>query len=243
MVSLTVCCFLAILHPYNSIELWNFKASSSSSLFRCSHLEQYCCWNATGIWMFQWSIFDGILYSKARETYSVFPSIWFNTAWRERWTEFLTPKLCPFVLCFHPLVWWPPIFFMSRHHLIHCMLLKCIQFQYLDFSLWANWGSPPLSTPLALSPSPSRYRCIEEDAGLLDLEPLAGFPKGLEFHKAGEEPYDIKDIFSTSVESEALKETLFRQAKTQVCDCTCSRELLLCHKPISSRHVERRTEN
>ncbi|KAL0186237.1 hypothetical protein M9458_017907, partial [Cirrhinus mrigala] len=57
--------------------------------------------------------------------------------------------------------------------------------------------------------------CIEEDAGLLDLEPLAGFPKGLEFHKAGEEPYDIKDIFSTSVESEALKETLFRQAKTQ----------------------------
>uniref|UniRef100_A0A8C2CHI8 Si:ch211-263k4.2 n=1 Tax=Cyprinus carpio TaxID=7962 RepID=A0A8C2CHI8_CYPCA len=58
-------------------------------------------------------------------------------------------------------------------------------------------------------------KCIEEDAGLLDLEPLAGFPKGLEFHKAGEEPYDIKDIFSTSVESEALKETLFRQAKTQ----------------------------
>ncbi|XP_067269218.1 histone-lysine N-methyltransferase PRDM16 isoform X4 [Pseudorasbora parva] len=69
-------------------------------------------------------------------------------------------------------------------------------------------------TPLPMSYEHTR-RCIEEDAGLLDLEPLAGFPKGLEFHKAGEEPYDIKDIFSTSVESEALKETLFRQAKTQ----------------------------
>uniref|UniRef100_A0A673GKV3 Uncharacterized protein n=1 Tax=Sinocyclocheilus rhinocerous TaxID=307959 RepID=A0A673GKV3_9TELE len=69
-------------------------------------------------------------------------------------------------------------------------------------------------TPLPM-PYEHTRRCIEEDAGLLDLEPLAGFPKGLEFHKAGEEPYDIKDIFSTSVESEALKETLFRQAKTQ----------------------------
>ncbi|XP_016150460.1 PR domain zinc finger protein 16 isoform X3 [Sinocyclocheilus grahami] len=69
-------------------------------------------------------------------------------------------------------------------------------------------------TPLPMSYEHTR-RCIEEDAGLLDLEPLPGFPKGLEFHKAGEEPYDIKDIFSTSVESEALKETLFRQAKTQ----------------------------
>lgn len=132
---------------------------------------------------------------------------------------------CQFVLCFHPLVWWPLIFFMFRHHLIHCMLLKCIQFQYLGLGCWANWGSLP---------SLSRYRCIEEDAGLLDLEPLAGFPKGLEFHKAGEEPYDIKDIFSTSVESEALKETLFRQAKTQVCDRTCSRELLPRHEPVSA---------
>ncbi|KAI7797870.1 putative PR domain zinc finger protein 16, partial [Triplophysa rosa] len=70
------------------------------------------------------------------------------------------------------------------------------------------------ATSLPMSYEHTR-RCIEEDAGLLDLEPLPGFPKGMEFHKAGEEPYDIKDIFSTSVESEALKETLFRQAKTQ----------------------------
>ncbi|XP_036389284.1 histone-lysine N-methyltransferase PRDM16 isoform X6 [Megalops cyprinoides] len=59
-------------------------------------------------------------------------------------------------------------------------------------------------------------RCIEEeDAGLLDLEPLPSFNKGLDLHKAAEEPFDVKDIFSTSLESEALKETLYRQAKTQ----------------------------
>lgn len=134
----------------------------------------------------------------------------------DRETDRVLELECPFVLCFRPLVWWPLISSMLCHHLIHCMLLKCIQFRYLDCGCWANWGSLP-----SPHPSLSRYRCIEEEAGLLDLEPLAGFPKALEFHKAGEEPYDIKDIFSTSVESEALKETLFRQAKTQVCECTC----------------------
>ncbi|TRY64786.1 hypothetical protein DNTS_004396 [Danionella cerebrum] len=69
--------------------------------------------------------------------------------------------------------------------------------------------------PLPMSYEHTR-RCIEEDAaGLLDLEPLAAFPKGLDFQKPSEEPYDIKDMFSPSVESEALKESLFRQAKTQ----------------------------
>ncbi|KAG5838692.1 hypothetical protein ANANG_G00226290 [Anguilla anguilla] len=59
-------------------------------------------------------------------------------------------------------------------------------------------------------------RCIEEeDAGLLDLDPLPSFNKGLDLHKATEEPFDVKDIFNTSLESEALKETLYRQAKTQ----------------------------
>ncbi len=147
----------------------------------------------------------------------------------DRETDGVLERECPFVLCFRPLVWWPLIVFMFCHHLIHRMLLKCIQFQYLDCGCWANWGSLP-----SPHPSLSRYRCIEEDAGLLDLEPLAGFPKGLEFHKAGEEPYDIKDIFNNSVESEALKETLFRQAKTQVCDRTCYRELLPRHEPISA---------
>lgn len=63
-------------------------------------------------------------------------------------------------------------------------------------------------------------RCIEEDGGLLDLEALPSFPNCLDLHKAnnGEEPpFDVKVIFNTaSLESEALKETLYRHAKTQV---------------------------
>ncbi|CAB1336909.1 unnamed protein product [Coregonus sp. 'balchen'] len=74
------------------------------------------------------------------------------------------------------------------------------------------------ATPLAMSYEHTR-RCIEEDGGLLDQEALPSFPKGLDLHKAnsGEEPpFDVKDIFNTaSLESEALKETLYRQAKTQ----------------------------
>ncbi|XP_030640287.1 histone-lysine N-methyltransferase PRDM16 isoform X2 [Chanos chanos] len=71
------------------------------------------------------------------------------------------------------------------------------------------------SGPLSLSYEHTR-RCIEEDSALLGLEPLPGFAKGLDLHhKAAEEPFDVKDIFNTSLESEALKETLFRRAKTQ----------------------------
>ncbi|XP_046727200.1 histone-lysine N-methyltransferase PRDM16 isoform X3 [Silurus meridionalis] len=70
------------------------------------------------------------------------------------------------------------------------------------------------AAPLSMSYEHPR-RCIEEDAGLLDLEPLPGFPKGLELHKPADEPFDVKDIFNTALESEALKETLLRQAKTQ----------------------------
>lgn len=54
----------------------------------------------------------------------------------------------------------------------------------------------------------------------MDLEGLPSYPKSLEgLRKAasGEQPFDVKDIFSASLESEALKETLYRQAKTQVC--------------------------
>lgn len=57
----------------------------------------------------------------------------------------------------------------------------------------------------------------------MDLEGLPSFPKSLEgLRKAAsdEQPFDVKDIFNTSLESEALKETLYRQAKTQVCDVT-----------------------
>ncbi|XP_069039755.1 histone-lysine N-methyltransferase PRDM16 isoform X5 [Lepisosteus oculatus] len=59
-------------------------------------------------------------------------------------------------------------------------------------------------------------RCIdEEEAGLLELEQIPSFTKGLDLRKAAEEPFDVKDMFNSSLESEALKETLYRQAKTQ----------------------------
>ncbi|XP_068600888.1 histone-lysine N-methyltransferase PRDM16 [Brachionichthys hirsutus] len=73
------------------------------------------------------------------------------------------------------------------------------------------------ATPLAMSYEHTR-RCLEEEGSLLDLEGLHSFPKSLEgLRKAasGEQPFDVKDIFNTSLESEALKETLYRQAKTQ----------------------------
>ncbi|KAK5894418.1 hypothetical protein CesoFtcFv8_011111 [Champsocephalus esox] len=60
-------------------------------------------------------------------------------------------------------------------------------------------------------------RCIDEGS-LLDLEGLPSFPKslkGLRKAASDEQPFDVKDIFNTSLESEALKETLYRQAKTQ----------------------------
>ncbi|XP_074498642.1 histone-lysine N-methyltransferase PRDM16 isoform X1 [Sebastes fasciatus] len=72
------------------------------------------------------------------------------------------------------------------------------------------------TAPLAMSYEHTR-RCIEEGS-LLDLEGLPSFPKSLEgLRKAAsdEQPFDVKDIFNTSLESEALKETLYRQAKTQ----------------------------
>lgn len=74
-------------------------------------------------------------------------------------------------------------------------------------------------TPPAI-PLPPRYRCLEEEGSLLDLEGLPNFPKSLEgLRKAasGEQSFDVKDLFNTSLESETLKETLYRQAKTQVC--------------------------
>ncbi|XP_067384625.1 histone-lysine N-methyltransferase PRDM16 isoform X5 [Channa argus] len=73
------------------------------------------------------------------------------------------------------------------------------------------------TVPLAMSYEHTR-RCIEEEGSLLDLEGLSSFPKSLDgLRKAAseEQPFDVKDIFNTSLESEALKETLYRQAKTQ----------------------------
>ncbi|XP_037098306.1 histone-lysine N-methyltransferase PRDM16 isoform X10 [Syngnathus acus] len=73
------------------------------------------------------------------------------------------------------------------------------------------------TTPLSMSYEHSR-RCLEEEGSLLDLEGHSSFPKGLDvLRKAAsdEQHFDVKDIFNTSLESETLKETLYRQAKTQ----------------------------
>ncbi|XP_023812262.1 PR domain zinc finger protein 16 isoform X6 [Oryzias latipes] len=73
------------------------------------------------------------------------------------------------------------------------------------------------SAPLAMNYEHTR-RCVEEEGSLLDLESLPTFPKsvdGLRKAATEEQPFDVKDIFNTSLESEALKETLYRQAKTQ----------------------------
>ncbi|XP_043918906.1 histone-lysine N-methyltransferase PRDM16 isoform X2 [Protopterus annectens] len=60
-------------------------------------------------------------------------------------------------------------------------------------------------------------RCIaeEEEASLLDLEQISNFGKSLDLRKAAEEAFDVKDVFNSTLESEAIKETLYRQAKTQ----------------------------
>ncbi|XP_039698342.1 histone-lysine N-methyltransferase PRDM16 isoform X5 [Pteropus medius] len=59
-------------------------------------------------------------------------------------------------------------------------------------------------------------RCIEERPdGLLALEPMPTFGKGLDLRRAAEEAFEAKDVLSTALDSEALKQTLYRQAKNQ----------------------------
>ncbi|KFQ03837.1 PR domain zinc finger protein 16, partial [Haliaeetus albicilla] len=59
-------------------------------------------------------------------------------------------------------------------------------------------------------------RCIEEDeAGLLDLEQMPNFGKGLDLRKAAEEAFEVKDVFNSTLDSETIKQTLYRQAKNQ----------------------------
>ncbi|XP_054612618.1 histone-lysine N-methyltransferase PRDM16 isoform X7 [Dunckerocampus dactyliophorus] len=73
------------------------------------------------------------------------------------------------------------------------------------------------AAPLSMSYEHSR-RCLEEEGPLLDLDGLSSFPKGLDGLRkaaADEQHFDVKDIFNTSLESDTLKETLYRQAKTQ----------------------------
>ncbi|XP_058530412.1 histone-lysine N-methyltransferase PRDM16 isoform X1 [Ochotona princeps] len=59
-------------------------------------------------------------------------------------------------------------------------------------------------------------RCDEEpEGGLLALEPMPTFGKGLDLHRAAEEAFEVKDVLNPTLDSEALKQTLYRQAKNQ----------------------------
>ncbi|XP_033012303.1 histone-lysine N-methyltransferase PRDM16 isoform X5 [Lacerta agilis] len=71
------------------------------------------------------------------------------------------------------------------------------------------------ATSLTMSFDRTR-RCVEEDeAGLLDLEQLPQFGKGLDLRKASEEAFEVKDVYNPTLDSEAIKQTLYRQAKNQ----------------------------
>lgn len=60
-------------------------------------------------------------------------------------------------------------------------------------------------------------RCAEPPAGgLLALEPMPTFGKGLDLRRAAEEAFEVKDVLNSTLDSEALKQTLYRQAKNQV---------------------------
>lgn len=77
-----------------------------------------------------------------------------------------------------------------------------------------------VGTARAVTPGPSpgpRCRCVEEqEGGLLALEPTPPFGKGLDLRRAAEEAFEVKDVLNSTLDSEALKQTLYRQAKNQV---------------------------
>lgn len=42
------------------------------------------------------------------------------------------------------------------------------------------------------------------------------FGKGLDLRRAAEEAFEVKDVLNSTLDSETLKQTLYRQAKNQV---------------------------
>lgn len=48
------------------------------------------------------------------------------------------------------------------------------------------------------------------------LEPMPTFGKGLDLRRAAEEAFEVKDVLNSTLDSETLKQTLYRQAKNQV---------------------------
>nr|KAF6444852.1 PR/SET domain 16 [Molossus molossus] len=60
-------------------------------------------------------------------------------------------------------------------------------------------------------------RCAERQqaGGLSASEPTPTVGKGLDLRRAAEEAFGVKDVLNSSLDSEALKQTLYRQAKSQ----------------------------
>lgn len=77
---------------------------------------------------------------------------------------------------------------------------------------------PPVAKELTPGPLPGPWRrCVEErGGGLLALEPTPTFGKGLDLRRAAEEAFEVKDVLNSTLDSEVLKQTLYRQAKNQV---------------------------
>lgn len=48
------------------------------------------------------------------------------------------------------------------------------------------------------------------------MEPMPTFGKGLDLRRAAEEAFEVKDVLNSTLDSETLKQTLYRQAKNQV---------------------------
>lgn len=48
------------------------------------------------------------------------------------------------------------------------------------------------------------------------MEPTPTFGKGLDLRRAAEEAFEVKDVLNSTLDSEVLKQTLYRQAKNQV---------------------------
>lgn len=67
---------------------------------------------------------------------------------------------------------------------------------------------------------------------MLDLEQMPNFGKGLDLRKAAEEAFEVKDVFNSTLDSETIKQTLYRQAKNQVGICQNILPSLLPARPI-----------
>lgn len=62
---------------------------------------------------------------------------------------------------------------------------------------------------------------------------MPNFGKGLDLRKAAEEAFEVKDVFNSTLDSETIKQTLYRQAKNQVGICQNILPSLLPARPIA----------